>query len=1662
MPLKVWNEDLRRALVARQRKYAAESHQMMHTYRAAVVLLESQRKDIKQRRDGYIQNLPNFSSAQIKQLCERIIQGQDEAITPELVQYDPAADLADGFEHADVVAQMQLEDIENFVSTQMKFRKGSYAILMTLHEVLATTTGAARGYLVREDFENKAHRWMDGHFMPSFHNGALRGVGWESRETLKQRQYIVENKVGMGQKYQYSLTERGRKVVAEIIKHYHHGRDPVTQERQPSFGNAGGGGALGGFAAAAAPAAAEDVMAMPSTIADATSPEQRNVENWLRERLQRRDFQTTLTLDLSKEKRYAVHRFIDNRLQAHYRCFVEHPSCGTGKARKIVLTVKRGPQISGGADVSSSFGASSAGCAAASGNAHRADSESDDGAPALGSRVLASAAPSGGGQLTLVIDERERVNDTVPRELRNRIKAHTSRVASQYVACEIETVPISDFVWKNAATGSVFNVLIERKAVKDIVGRSVKDDQTRQLERMACVNATGTSVLIVDGELCHARNTIAYDSAGKDSVWNPRARYFGEFGEGLQGRPLTTAIRDHAEMLVYFAAVLTNGKIRVSLADQVTLEQVLSGYSLALAGAIGGAEAYAAARSLGATAPLSRAKQLFTDMQDFQTASAAVRAKQQPLNPKWNAEDLRRRKCAHNTAVATGSHILSGSVTLTATSKGGSSTRSGAPVEPEVARGRAELEVHFAASAAFWEMYKDGIKDELKAAALQGGAEHTITRFGRNGRSIEAEGPSGKWMPMTNLESGATSTWKQLPEQKAALAHIHDRRVCLQSVRNSKPARVEAASLSAASAKVLGMWVKGEELLCFLRQEYNDAALGPPVAAADTRSPTAVTVFLAAVAAKFVKYSYGKTEREHHVRRVLYITNLDDGRAKYARKYAGQPPCAWEGDELLSIFVAILTIQFEVTCLNFGKFGAAHASKLTQYLGYELAKQLANGEPSVAAYLYNLLFGISIVAAADQVSLPFASDKEYSRSKMTNIGAAAPVKRLRPYQLRLVEEIGDNNAIAKMPTGAGKTLLAAECIRRRLAESAPPSQEAGHKLKRKALFLVPTCDLVSQQAKAVREWCETFVVAEFMGGAAPPAHADAYDILVATPDAFRRLQMRNDAFHWREFKICVFDEVHHVLKDHPYRKLALSLRHLQQPQQVQILGLSASLTYAVGEAAIQETLRNLTRDLNLQKMLSVSDAELRAGGYDPPHGEIELAHPRVIPEGLVGETDRKPHLLHSTFFARVKRGEATPLARMVLSVVREMEAVAGQCDLVAGGFKSPLAQSRLAAWEEYAHKLGKRVSTPCGGSFLQKLEVWYVALRLLVQTWEEEEQLVLNWLSLENAFTLECLVPHDASLASARSSTLTSSWKNLAGLLQEVRRLAENPSNLSKLACLKAQLLEKMGTFGREHFRGIVFVEQRITAHILSRSIALDRDLTAAGFCPDYITARGANITPSVAVSNQQASECVKKFRSGEVNLIIATSVIEEGFDVPAANVVISFDHLKNSVELAQRFGRARQTDRRVVVMDQRADRPLSRLEEVRDEQDALISDFAAGSGTGQPSAKEIAAEKSAQLSRERGAAAYLNEVPGKLAGEDVQRLNMFAKKTKAHLAEDCRKAAGDWCFVWTYSSVLRELRSEARGQTKQAAKREAAGTLLGNLRAQIVVDMFGMKITTS
>ena len=575
---------------------------------------------------------------------------------------------------------------------------------------------------------------------------------------------------------------------------------------------------------------------------------------------------------------------------------------------------------------------------------------------------------------------------------------------------------------------------------------------------------------------------------------------------------------------------------------------------------------------------------------------------------------------------------------------------------------------------------------------------------------------------------------------------------------------------------------------------------------------------------------------------------------------------------------------------------------------------------------------------------------------------------------------------------------------------------------RNAVFLVPTRNLVEQQAQAVRRWCTELRVKEYMGTLAVPS-SDSFNVLVATPDAFRRLQMQQEAgFGWKRFCICVFDEVHHVLKDHPYRKLAQSLR--RSSSNVQVVGLSASLTYAVGEADVRRALQRMCDDLGLEGMVSVDDAELRAGGYTPPHGEVELVTVSAQPEGVVPVDERRPHLLHKTFFDRVERGEATEFAMNLVAVVRALEQVAREYDATFG---SPLEKPSLSAWETYANQLANNKKLDAQRPFFELLENWYVALRLLVTTWEEQEELVWHWLRLQGALAAvsDYLVSQDCAAAALQK--LTSRFE------------FEERSQLSKVACLRAQLLQKAAwaCMQKEEVRCLVFVEMRIVAHVLSAWICADAALGTAGIRAGYVAAKDAKITPRLRVTTGQATEVVARFRAGELNVIVATSVLEEGFDVPEANVVISYDALKNSVYLAQRFGRARCAERRVVAMDERSDRPLTRLEDVRREQDALIEKFEP-----RDSPLDPAAECEAQRSRERGAAAVLQQ-----DSNPVSVLNLYMKKTKALSEESSRKVGANFVHEWTYQTLLRDIKAEGVATVKKAARTQCAANLLVQLR---------------
>lgn len=58
--------------------------------------------------------------------------------------------------------------------------------------------------------------------------------------------------------------------------------------------------------------------------------------------------------------------------------------------------------------------------------------------------------------------------------------------------------------------------------------------------------------------------------------------------------------------------------------------------------------------------------------------------------------------------------------------------------------------------------------------------------------------------------------------------------------------------------------------------------------------------------------------------------------------------------------------------------------------------------------------------------------------------------------------------------------------------------------------------------------------------------------------------------------------MHHILKDHPYRKLALDMRRkCTAANAPRVLGLSASLTYAVTESKVEAALARICDELQV-------------------------------------------------------------------------------------------------------------------------------------------------------------------------------------------------------------------------------------------------------------------------------------------------------------------------------------------------------------------------------------------------------------------------------------------------------------------------------------------------
>nr|XP_027087442.1 endoribonuclease Dicer homolog 2 isoform X4 [Coffea arabica] len=497
---------------------------------------------------------------------------------------------------------------------------------------------------------------------------------------------------------------------------------------------------------------------------------------------------------------------------------------------------------------------------------------------------------------------------------------------------------------------------------------------------------------------------------------------------------------------------------------------------------------------------------------------------------------------------------------------------------------------------------------------------------------------------------------------------------------------------------------------------------------------------------------------------------------------------------------------------------------------------------------------------------------------------ADPLPFARSYQLEALEKAIKQNTIVFLETGSGKTLIAIMLLRSYAYLIRKPKPFF-------AVFLVPTVVLVEQQSKAVmmhtdlkvgKYWGDMGV--DYWDAATWKQQVDEFEVLVMTP-AILLSALRHGFLKLDLIKVLIFDECHNARGKHPYACIMTEFYHLYMNSNFsdlpRIFGMTASPIKAKGSSSSSlcwQHIHELENLMNSKVYTCISES--------------------VLAEYIPFSTPKLKFYKHMDIpyivFERVANG---------LKILREKY----EHSIDASSLPESIAESTRK-------KLDKLFSTLL--FCLSELGVW-LALKA-AESFACVKTEVCLWGRLDDRG--ETIINNFCSDA----VTIFSEWipSGPEWCISSDTKAAISAGYLtSKVKCLVDSLLEYRD---QKDLRCIIFAERIITAIVLQ---ALLNELlpSKSGWRTAYMVGLSSNLQSQ---SRNKQHRIVEEFRKGLLNIIVATSILEEGLDVQSCNLVIRFDPSATVCSFIQSRGRARMQNSDFLIMVKSGDKStLSRVQ---------------------------------------------------------------------------------------------------------------------------------------
>jgi ERCC4-related helicase len=451
----------------------------------------------------------------------------------------------------------------------------------------------------------------------------------------------------------------------------------------------------------------------------------------------------------------------------------------------------------------------------------------------------------------------------------------------------------------------------------------------------------------------------------------------------------------------------------------------------------------------------------------------------------------------------------------------------------------------------------------------------------------------------------------------------------------------------------------------------------------------------------------------------------------------------------------------------------------------------------------------------------------------------------RDYQESIFQECRKSDCLVVLPTGTGKTLIAIMVAIERF--KAFPLE--------KVVILAPTRPLIEQHFESFKKNLpENWADMQLFTGKTPSEKRKEIwktaEFIFSTPQCIAN-DLEKMFYKLDEVSLLIVDECHRCLKNYAYNKVAQKYKN--QAMNRRVVGLTAS------PGSDKETIQKVCENLGIAAVEIrtrespdvrpyLQELDFEKVDVDFP---IELQEIRALMQGIY---DEKVQELKNR---RVLFGYASKVMLLKVQAKIMQDLKRGKKDI-----QKMLAVSATAQALKISHAL-ELLETQTVSSFIAYLKSLY-------QQAAEKKSKGVQRLTKDPRFS--------------KAFTLATTLNKEHPKIETLKKLVE------------AQFQKDANS------RIIVFAQFRETVLKISQTLNRLPNVHAENFVGQAIRQHGKNKTTGLKQKEQKAM--IEKFREGKINVLVATSIAEEGLDIPEVNEVIFYEPVPSAIRKIQRAGR--------------------------------------------------------------------------------------------------------------------------------------------------------------